>query len=193
MSILPTDSFANLGADPIGAAWRMAWTPPDRRPIWEWAATNVNLQGQYVNKGLFSIADSRHLELPFRYALNDEVRQLNILKAVQTFGTGIADIHFQYVFAESPGPCMWTLQTDDDAEQHYLTRVKPTLESSPLPRVIDLVRRLHKKRDLYQFNQLAFTAPPLSNFNPTATATAGAPRRSGIEVIRGNQITQQTP
>lgn len=47
------------------------------------------------------------------------------------------------------------------------------------------------KRDLYQFNQLALTAPPISNFNPTATR--GTPRRSGVEVIRGNQITQQTP
>lgn len=48
------------------------------------------------------------------------------------------------------------------------------------------------KRDLYQFNQLAFTAPPISNLNPTATSTR-APRRSGVEVIRGNQVTQQTP
>ncbi|MBD9460215.1 Flp pilus assembly protein CpaB [Pseudomonas sp. PDM05] len=47
------------------------------------------------------------------------------------------------------------------------------------------------KRDLYQFNQLALTTPPLGNFN--RPATTGAPRRSGVEVIRGNQITQQTP
>ena len=47
------------------------------------------------------------------------------------------------------------------------------------------------KRDLYQFNQLAQTTPPISNFNPIATK--GTPRRSGVEVIRGNQVTQQTP
>ena len=47
------------------------------------------------------------------------------------------------------------------------------------------------KRDLYQFNQLAQTTPPISNFNPTATKAT--PRRSGVEVIRGNQVTQQTP
>ena len=47
------------------------------------------------------------------------------------------------------------------------------------------------KRDLYQFNQLAQTAPPISSFNPTAAR--GTPRRSGVEVIRGNQVTQQTP
>jgi pilus assembly protein CpaB len=47
------------------------------------------------------------------------------------------------------------------------------------------------KRDLYQFNQLALTAPPTRTFNPSAAT--GAPRRSGVEVIRGNQVTQQTP
>ncbi|KAF1031778.1 MAG: hypothetical protein GAK37_00681 [Pseudomonas sp.] len=46
------------------------------------------------------------------------------------------------------------------------------------------------KRDLYQFNQLAMSPAPV-NFN--AQAGNGLPRRSGVEVIRGNQVTQQTP
>ncbi|MFY0729054.1 Flp pilus assembly protein CpaB [Pseudomonas sp. NFX15] len=44
-------------------------------------------------------------------------------------------------------------------------------------------------RELLQFSQLAMTAPP----KPVATHTGGAPRKSAVEVIRGNQITQQTP
>lgn len=43
-------------------------------------------------------------------------------------------------------------------------------------------------RELIQFNQLAMTAPP----KPVASGGA-APRRSSVEVIRGNDITQQTP
>ncbi|MNF76514.1 hypothetical protein D3C84_586300 [compost metagenome] len=43
-------------------------------------------------------------------------------------------------------------------------------------------------RDLIQFNQLAMTAPP----KPVIASSAGAPRRSGVEVIRGNE-TQKTP
>ena len=43
-------------------------------------------------------------------------------------------------------------------------------------------------RDLIQFNQLAMTAPP----KPAIASSAGAPRRSGVEVIRGNE-TQKTP
>ncbi|MDY7530698.1 Flp pilus assembly protein CpaB [Pseudomonas sp. Bout1] len=47
------------------------------------------------------------------------------------------------------------------------------------------------KRDLYQFNQLSFSQAPLNSFGPTPAN--GAPKRSGVEVIRGNQVTQQTP
>ena len=44
-------------------------------------------------------------------------------------------------------------------------------------------------RELVQFNQLAMTAPP----KPITNSGAPAPRKSGVEVIRGNEITQQTP
>ncbi|AZF30152.1 Flp pilus assembly protein RcpC/CpaB [Pseudomonas sp. R4-35-07] len=42
-------------------------------------------------------------------------------------------------------------------------------------------------RDLYQFTQLAFAQ------TPRKVAQSSAPRRAGVEVIRGNQATQQTP
>lgn len=41
-------------------------------------------------------------------------------------------------------------------------------------------------RDLYQFTQLAFAQAPKK-------VVQGSPRRTGVEVIRGNQATQQTP
>jgi pilus assembly protein CpaB len=44
-------------------------------------------------------------------------------------------------------------------------------------------------RELLQFSQLAMTAPP----KPVATNSASTPRKPSVEVIRGNQITQQAP
>ncbi|SEC48449.1 pilus assembly protein CpaB [Pseudomonas mohnii] len=44
-------------------------------------------------------------------------------------------------------------------------------------------------RELIQFNQLAMTAPP----KPVVASVPVAPRKSGVEVIRGNELTQQTP
>ncbi|MNN93617.1 hypothetical protein D3C81_2121020 [compost metagenome] len=44
-------------------------------------------------------------------------------------------------------------------------------------------------RELLQFSQLAMTAPP----KPVATSSASTPRKASVEVIRGNEITQQAP
>ncbi|MGE8066420.1 Flp pilus assembly protein CpaB [Pseudomonas sp. NPDC089569] len=44
-------------------------------------------------------------------------------------------------------------------------------------------------RELLQFSQLAMTTPA----KPVVTSKAPASRKPGVEVIRGNQITQQTP
>lgn len=44
-------------------------------------------------------------------------------------------------------------------------------------------------RDLIQFNQLAMTAPP----KPLVASSAVAPRRSGVEVIRGNETSSKSP
>ncbi|HEF4761760.1 TPA: Flp pilus assembly protein CpaB [Pseudomonas putida] len=45
-------------------------------------------------------------------------------------------------------------------------------------------------RELLQFNQLALTPPPRTVVAMGASAPA---RKSGVEVIRGNQVTQQNP
>jgi pilus assembly protein CpaB len=45
-------------------------------------------------------------------------------------------------------------------------------------------------RELIQFNQLTMTPAP----KPITTSSiVAAPRKSSVEVIRGNEITQQTP
>jgi hypothetical protein len=74
---------------------------------------------------------------------------LNILKAVQTFGSGICDVFLQWVFANAPGPFMWNGPTDDDTEEHYLTRHKTTFEASRINR--DLYRHLYLPSPLFEY------------------------------------------
>lgn len=45
---------------------------------------------------------------------------------------------------------------------------------------------------LMKFNQLAFSSPPSAPMGPMSTSAGAAPRH-GIEIIRGNQVIQQTP
>jgi pilus assembly protein CpaB len=44
-------------------------------------------------------------------------------------------------------------------------------------------------RELLQFNQLAMTTPA----KPVVASNAPAPRKIGVEIIRGNEVTQKTP
>lgn len=135
--------------DEIELAWARAWLRPDRREIYEWARENVDLQGDYALQGFFRVDSSRHLVFPFGLLLDDQVRMVNVRKAIQSGGTLLADLFFQYIFANAPGPAMFSFQTDDDAEQHFLTRIEPTLRASPANR--EQHRRLQKKRDLYRW------------------------------------------
>lgn len=48
---------------------------------------------------------------------------------------------------------------------------------------------INANRDLIHFNQLAMTSPP----RPVTNVVATAARKSGVEIIRGNELTQQTP
>lgn len=68
------------------------------------------------------------------------------------------------------------------ADEQLLSRYWAGESSSP-----DNVQNTN--RDLYQFTQLAFTAPP----KPIAPGVAQAGKPRGIEVIRGAAANQQTP
>jgi phage terminase large subunit GpA-like protein len=138
-----------MGETEIIAAWQRGLRRPDRREIWRIAREEVNLQGDYDPKGYFRVESSRYLLFPFALLLNPLVRMLNLLKSIQTGGTLVGDLFFYHCLRHMPGPFMFTLQTDDDAEQHYLTRIEPTLKESPL--YVGIHTGLHKKRDLYQF------------------------------------------
>ncbi|EIQ01619.1 bacteriophage tail assembly protein [Opitutaceae bacterium TAV1] len=135
--------------DEIRHAWLNAWRKPDRRQIYTWAREDLNLQGDYRTKGKFHVETSRHLILPFNFALNDQVRMINLLKGVQTAGSLVGDIFFDWALKNQPAPMMMTYQSDDDAEQHYVTRIEPTLRATDV--LWPILERVRKKRDLYQF------------------------------------------
>jgi hypothetical protein len=135
--------------DPIASAWRTAWAPPDRRKNYEWATGEVVLAGDYAKTGKFSVGDSQYLVFPFDCLDNDVVRMINILKAPRTGGSLVGDIWLQDIFHNKPGPTLVNMQTDDDAERHYLTKTKPTFEATKANAA--LFAQLQKKRDLYQF------------------------------------------
>lgn len=113
--------------DPIYQALYEGWQPPDVRPIAEWAEENIELPLTYAIPGPFNPQISRHI-IPVWEALQDDCRRtINVLKATQTFGTGLVDIFVPWTIANAPGPILWTWHTDQMAAQHAEARAMPVI------------------------------------------------------------------
>lgn len=104
-----------------------SWLPPDRRPIYEWAADNVWLSQSYTIQGRFNVHLSRYLVEPFAALQNDLVREVVMVAPVRSGKSMIADVWMPWIVANDPGPSMWCLQTDPVAKRHAETRTMPML------------------------------------------------------------------
>lgn len=128
------------------------WSVPDRRPMYEWARDKIDLpRSSYRIPGPFDVDRSRYMRFPMELLVNDEVRQLNALKAVQSAGSLIADVFFPWILDNAPGPTMWNFQTDDDADVHWNARIVPTFKNGPLRKIYEQAR---KTKDFHQFGPL---------------------------------------
>ncbi len=111
--------------------WRAGWQKPDRRPLWEWAFSDVDLPATYAQPGHFDVRSSRYLIGPFAAFQNDLVREITCLGAIQTAKSLWLEICTAYALANSPGPMSFTMQTDDDAKEHCEQRFFPMLKNVP--------------------------------------------------------------
>ena len=105
------------------------FTPPDRRPIYEWASDNIRLPKRLSKPGGFSVADTRHLIAPFVALQDDHVREVNIKAPVRGGKTLIADVWLPWVVVNDPGPFLWIFQKDPTAKSHAKERALPTMKS----------------------------------------------------------------
>jgi hypothetical protein len=111
--------------------WLGSWQAPDRRPIYEWAHDTVTLPPAYAQEGRFSVASSRHLIEPLDAICDPTVRESTMAAAIQTGKTLVVELGILWALANAPGPVMWTLQTDDDAKEHWKQRFFALLKACP--------------------------------------------------------------
>lgn len=110
-----------------------------------WARENIDLPLAYAIPGPFHPEASRHILAVFEALEDDTRRCVNVLKATQTFGSGIADIFVPWTLDNAPGPVMWTFHTDQVAAQHAEARAMPVIRNCKrLARLMPDDR--HKKR-----------------------------------------------
>lgn len=109
--------------------WRAGWRKPDRRPIHEWLHDNWVLPSSYAQPGRFDVSTSRHLVGPFDAIQSDGVREVSLAAAIQTGKTLVVEGAIAWATCNSPGPMMWTLQTDEDAKEHCNQRFMEAYKS----------------------------------------------------------------
>jgi hypothetical protein len=117
--------------DPLTNAWQSAWTPPDRRPIYEWASENVDLPNCYSVTGRFDAEKVPFIKEPMDALLDPTVREVCCMSSVQSLKTLMGELWLLHTIAENPGPTQWLQQTDDDAKEHARTRFNVLLEGCP--------------------------------------------------------------
>lgn len=120
----------------ITKAFQSAFVPNDTRPIYEWAADNVNLQGGYSIKGQFQV--SPHFKKIFDAFQNPYVREVNILAPPRSGKTMIAELCLLYSIVNSSGDVLWLQLSDEKAKQLTDLRMIPLLKSClPVANLID--------------------------------------------------------
>lgn len=117
-----------MAALSIAPAWCAAWSPPDTRPIYDWAGDHVFLSSPLTRTGLFSIVGSRHLIGPFDGLHSDYVREVNVMAPVRGAKTLIADIWLPHLVKRDPGAFRGVFQNDQVAKEHCETRTRKILE-----------------------------------------------------------------
>jgi hypothetical protein len=147
--------------------WQSAFTPPDRRQIWEWAHENVWIPDNGVfSKGanaFFDVAESRHFIQPLEWLWSPYIREVNILKPVRSGGTLIADVFLPSCIRRDPGPWLAVFQENDIAKEHCELRVWPILESDP--HIAAMIGLLDK--DMARTQQIIFPHMPVIYSGPS--------------------------
>ncbi len=127
--------------------YRQGWALPFRGEIWEYGRC-LDLQNGYAVKGLFDIARSKYLMEPFRALRNQRIRQVVVIKAVQTGGSLLADVWVPYMIEHDPGDMLWLFQDDDFATRYMAERFLPLLRSTrSIKPWIDSAGRFGVQRD----------------------------------------------
>ena len=127
-----------------GAADSLA--PPDTRPIYEWAAENVQLVG---GKGAFFDPDAVPSQrFAFDWISNPDIRNITLVWPTGFGKSVFFEAWIAHTVAENPSDAQFSHQTDRPASQWVEKRVVPTLEACPATAPIMRTTHRHKKRKL---------------------------------------------
>jgi hypothetical protein len=116
----------------LDAIWRRNLAPPDRRPIWQWAAEEGTLPSCYAITGRLDVAPVPFVRDPLAALGDPRVREVVCQSAVQCCKTLVGELWLLWTICENPGPTQWLQPTDEEAHEHAQERFLHLVENFPV-------------------------------------------------------------
>ena len=140
----------------IKAHWLSCFGPPDRRPIWEWAATELEMPAILAGEKRFDIQSRRHFVKPLQWIQDDSIREVVLLAHPRSGKTLMIDICVPWIVDNDPGPVLCVFHDEDVCREHIEGRSWPILKSCAR-----IVSMMPAERNKERVSELIFPHMPV--------------------------------
>lgn len=123
----------------------------DFKTPWEWAEDNVIIDKTSSFPGKFKSTTAPWTKELMEIFADNDVRELSIMCSAQSGKTQALMVLAAWAIAEDPGPLMWVMAAQDEAEDFMKTRLFPTLNECPAIRNIMPTERGGRRKGTIDF------------------------------------------
>jgi|694.fasta_scaffold21445_15 hypothetical protein len=123
----------------------------DYKTPWEWAEDNVFIDKTSSYPGKFKSSTAPWTKELMEVFADNEVRELAIMCSAQSGKTQALMVLAAWAISEDPGPLMWVMAAQDEAEDFMKTRLFPTLNQCPTIRNIMPTERGGRRKGTIDF------------------------------------------
>ena len=130
--------------------------PRDLRLPWQWAEDNVWVDKTSAFPGRYRASTAPWTKELMEVFADNEVREVSVMCSAQSGKTQALMVLLAWAIVEDPGPAMWVLAAQDEAEDFMQTRLLPTLMECPSIR-----RMMPRERSGKRKGTIDFASMPL--------------------------------
>ena len=124
----------------ITRAWRRFWKPPERRPIYVWAADHIRFGSESPFPGRFRVGTTPFVKTPFDQLRRDDIEIMSLSGPAQTAKSTMASLAVADNIVNNPGACTWNSPTKDAAKKTAEKKIWPIFR-----RCLPILAKLPKK------------------------------------------------
>lgn len=101
----------------VHRAWRAAWRPPERRPIYEFAAEHICFGAESPFPGAFKVANTPFVRAPLDALRRDDIEIVDLSGFAQSAKSTAASLFTADCVLHNPGSLTWNSPTKDAARK----------------------------------------------------------------------------